>query len=232
MSFHEVQFPQGIAYGAVGGPGFKTSVLTRASGYDDRRSEWDTPRARYDVSHGIKNQLELDELLAFFYARRGRAYGFRFKDWADYKSCPVKRNVSPTDQVIGTGDGVNRQFQLVKVYNDGDQTYVREIKKPVPGTVRVAINGFELTTGWSVDTTTGIVTIHSAPHVDGESLLIDFIGDEYFVLGGDPPAAGTVITAGFEFDVPVRFDTDKCLTTIEHYNVHSWASIPLVEIRV
>ncbi|MCL4743834.1 MAG: TIGR02217 family protein [Burkholderiaceae bacterium] len=208
MSFHEVHFPRGISYGAVGGPGFKTSVLSRASGFDDRQSEWETPRSRYEVSHGIKNQAELDQLLAFFYARRGRAYGFRFRDWADYRSCVATQALSPTDQVIAVGDGVKRQFQLTKTYTNGSTSYVREIKKPVSGSVRIAVAGVEALSGWSVDTTTGIVTFTVAP------------------------ANGLEVTAGYEFDVPVRFDTDKCLTTIEQFNVHTWASIPLVEIRV
>lgn len=232
MEFHELRFPPKISYGAVGGPGFKTTIYTRANGVEDRNIEWSRPRYEYDVATGIKTQEELDQVLAFFYARKGKKHGFRFKDWTDFKSCPATKKISPTDQVIGIGDGSTRTFQLTKTYSSGGVDFVRKITKPVPGTVRIAIGGVELLKGWSVDTTTGIVTIDSAPYLNGEYLLIDFVGDEYFFAKNDPPVAGSVITAGFEFDVPVRFDTDECMTMIEDLHAYSWGQIPLVELRM
>lgn len=212
MAFHEVRFPEKISYGAVGGPGFKTTVFTRASGYEDRNVEWAKARAEYDVAHGIKTQAELDQLLAFFYARRAKAYGFRFKDWSDYKSCSATKTPAAADQSLGTGDGTNRVFQLVKTYSDAADSYVRTINKPVSGTVKIAVDGVlkTETTHYTIDYTTGVVT---------------------FTVG-NAPGSGAAVTAGYEFDVPCRFDTDKMLPQIEDYNVHTWGQIPIVEIRV
>jgi uncharacterized protein (TIGR02217 family) len=141
---------------------------------------------------------QIDELIAFFRARRGKAYGFRFKDWTDYKA---------TGQPIGTGDGTNKTFQLVKRYPSGSVIEVRTITKPVAGTVRAYKDAAEQLAGWSVDVTTGIVTFTTAP------------------------AGGVAITADFELDVPVRFDTDHMAVTIESFKLHRWQQIPIVELR-
>ncbi len=144
---------------------------------------------------------------AFFEARNGRLHGFRFKDWGDHKSCLPSGTPSPTDQSIGTGDGATTAFQLVKRYASGAQSWTRAIAKPVTGTVRIALAGVEQPSGWSVDTTTGLVTFSAAP------------------------GAGVAITAGFEFDVPVRFDTDVLDVTLDLERLGSITSIPLLELR-
>lgn len=208
-AFHEVRFPTAISYGAVGGPAFRTTIFTRQSGFEDRNVEWSYARAEYDVAMAIKTQAELDEVRAFFFARRGRAYGFRFKDWSDYKSCTAIQTPAASDQVIGTGDGSETRFQLVKTYYDMENPYVRVITKPVQGSVKIAVDGAELTpsTDFIYDHQTGIVTLAS------------------------PPGTGAEVTSGFQFDVPVRFDTDTMLSTLEDYNVNTWGQIPLKEVR-
>jgi uncharacterized protein (TIGR02217 family) len=153
---------------------------------------------RRAAASGLKKQAQIDELIAFFRARRGKAYGFRFKDWTDYKT---------TGQLLGTGDDTKTQFQLVKHYPSGSVIEVRTIGKPVAGTVKVYLDGAEQLSGWSIDTTTGIVTF------------------------GTPPTLGVEVTADFEFDVPVRFDTDHMAVTIESYRLHGWQQIPIVELR-
>ncbi len=208
-AFHEVRFPTAISYGAVGGPAFRTTIFTRQSGFEDRNVEWSYARAEYDVAMAIKTQAELDEVRAFFFARRGRAYGFRFKDWSDYKSCTAIQTPAASDQVLGTGDGSETEFQLIKLYDDDENPYVRPITKPVQGSVSVTVNGVAQTVGVdvTVDTTTGLLTFASAP------------------------TSGHVIRAGFQFDVPVRFNTDQMMSTLEDYNVNTWGQIPLVEVR-
>ena len=196
--FHEVRFPDNIAYGATGGPEFATTVVVTGAGHEQRNVDWAEARGRWDVASGLKNQAQLDELIAFFRARKGKAYGFRFKDWTDYKA---------TGQLIGTGDGAIKTFQLVKRYPSGSVIEVRTITKPVAGTVRVYKDGVEQLSGWSVDVTTGVVTFSTAP------------------------AAGVAITADFELDVPVRFDTDHMAVTIESFQLHRWQQIPIVELR-
>ena len=207
MAFHEVRVPDNISRGARGGPERRTQIVELASGDEERNASWANSRRRYDVAYGIRRADDLAAVVAFFEARNGRLYGFRFKDWADYKSCPPSGTPAPTDQVIGTGDGETTAFQLVKRYASGAQSWTRAITKPVAGTVRVALDGVEQLGGWSVDTTTGAVTFDTAP------------------------ATGATITAGFEFDVPVRFDTDALDVTLDLERLGSITSIPLLEIR-
>ena len=207
MAFHEVRFPDDISRGARGGPERRTQIVELASGDEERNARWANSRRRYDVAYGIRRVDDLAAVVAFFEARNGRLHGFRFKDWGDYKSCLPSATPSPTDQAIGTGDGATTAFQLVKRYASGNQIWTRTITKPVAGTVRVALDGAEQVGGWSVDTTNGVVTF------------------------GTAPAAGVAITAGFEFDVPVRFDTDALDVTLDLERLGSITSIPLLELR-
>ena len=207
MAFHEVRFPDDISRGARGGPERRTQIVELASGDEERNASWANSRRRYDAAYGIRRADDLAAVVAFFEARNGQLHGFRWKDWADYKSCLPSQTPAATDQTIGTGDGATTDFQLVKVYRSGSQSWTRTITKPVAGTVRIAIDGAEQTTGWSVDTTTGVVSFTTAP------------------------AAGATITAGFEFDVPVRFDTDTLDVTLDIERLGSITSIPLLEIR-
>ena len=207
MAFHEVRFPDDISRGARGGPERRTQIVELASGDEERNASWANSRRRYDAAYGIRRADDLAAVVAFFEARNGRLYGFRWKDWADFKSCLPSQTPAGTDQNIGTGDGTTTAFQLVKVYASGSQTWTRTITKPVAGTVKVAIEGVEQTTGWSVDTTKGMITFTTAP------------------------ASGAAITAGFEFDVPVRFDTDTLDVTLDIERLGSITSIPLIEVK-
>jgi uncharacterized protein (TIGR02217 family) len=207
MAFHEVRFPEAISRGARGGPERRTQVVELASGDEERNASWANSRRRYDVSYGIRRADDLAAVVAFFEARNGRLHGFRFRDWSDYRSGPPSQTPSPLDQPIGTGDGTTTAFQLTKRYASGAQAWGRNITKPVEGSVRVALGGVEQASGWSVNATTGIVTFGAAPSAD--------IG----------------ITAGFEFDVPVRFDSDALEVTLDLERLGSITSIPLVEIR-
>ena len=207
MAFHEIRFPDNISRGARGGPERRTQVVELASGDEERNASWANSRRRYDVAYGIRRADDLAAVVAFFEARNARLYGFRFKDWADYKSSLPSQVITPTDQQIGTGTGSLNTFQLVKRYTSGAQSWTRTIAKPVSGTVRLALNGIEQMAGWTVDTTTGTVTFTTAP------------------------GAGVAITAGFEFDVPVRFDTDMLDVTLDIERLGSITSIPLLEIR-
>lgn len=199
MSFIETRFPDDISYGSSGGPEYATDVVSTESGYEQRNINWEAARARYNVAHGVKTQAQLDTLIAFFRARKGRAIGFRFKDWADFQGIGV---------ALGTGTGAQTQFQLIKSYQSGGVEEVRTITKPVAGTVKLYLNSVLQSSGVSVDTETGLVTFSS------------------------PPGSGVAVAADFEFDVPVRFDTDRLSASLDAYGVHSWHDIPLVELRV
>lgn len=205
--FHEIRFPDDISRGARGGPERRTTIIELASGDEERNAAWANSRRRYDVSYGIRRADDLAKVVAFFEARNGRLHGFRFKDWSDYRSCLPSRIPAATDQLIGTGDGTTTTFQLVKRYASGAQSWTRAITRPVAGSVTVALNGATQPGGWSVDPATGVVSFAAAP--------------------GD----GIAITAGFEFDVPVRFDSDALDVTLDIERLGSIASIPLLEIR-
>lgn len=199
MAFVEVQFPADISYGSSGGPEYVTDIVASSNGFEQRNVSWEQARARYNVAHGVKTKTQLDTLIAFFRARKGKAHGFRFKDWTDYQA---------TAEALGTGNGVQTQFQLVKRYVSGMVTELRSIKKPVSGTVQVYKAGVLQASGLSVDAATGLVTFMVAPPV------------------------GQAVTASFQFDVPVRFDTDRLAASLDAYGIHSWLDIPLVEVRV
>ncbi len=207
MAFHETRFPDNISRGARGGPERRTQIVEMASGDEERNASWASSRRRYDVSYGIRRADDLDAVVQFFEARNARLHGFRFKDWGDYKSCKPSAVPGATDQLIGTGDGSETEFQLVKRYTSGAQTWVRTITKPVSGSVTIAVNGSPMASGWTLDSATGIVTFAA------------------------PPASGAAIRAGFEFDVPVRFDSDTLDVTLDIERLGSITSIPLVEIR-
>jgi uncharacterized protein (TIGR02217 family) len=207
MAFHEVRFPDNISRGARGGPERRTQIVELASGDEERNASWANSRRRYDVSYGIRRADDLASVVAFFEARNGRLHGFRFKDWSDHRSGQPSNIPSQLDQSLGVGDGTTSTFQLVKRYASGAQGWTRTITKPVAGSVRLALGGVEQASGWTVDATTGTVSFAAAP----------------------PP--GAALTAGFEFDVPVRFDSDALDVTLDIERLGSITSIPLVEIR-
>jgi len=207
MAFHEIRFPDNISRGARGGPERRTQIVELASGDEERNASWANSRRRYDAAYGIRRSDDLAAVVAFFEARNGRLFGFRWKDWGDYKSCLPSATPAATDQAIGTGDGATTAFQLVKAYDSGAQSWMRTITKPVAGTVTLAIDGNVQASGWSVDIVTGLVTFATAP------------------------TNGAAISAGFMFDVPVRFDTDRLDVTYDIEQLGSITSIPLIEVR-
>ncbi len=211
MPFHEVRFPANLSFGSVGGPERRTEIVTLANGFEERNTPWAHSRRRYDAGLGLRSLDDVQALTAFFEARRGQLFGFRWKDWADYKSSVSSAAVDFRDQVAGEGDGVTVGFQLTKSYRSGPGLdYVRPITKPVAGTVKMGVAGDAMQEGvhYEVDTSTGIVTFAEAP------------------------ALGAQITAGFEFDVPVRFDTDRIQTSVASFQAGEVPNVPIVEVRV
>jgi len=205
MSFDEIRLPTRLAFGSSGGVERRTQIVMLASGFERRSTPWADGRRRYLVGAGVRSLDDVAAFTAFFEARRGRLHGFRFKDFADWRSCAPGGAISALDQVLGTGDGAATGFALAKAYGD----YVRAIAKPVAGTVRVAVAGVELAAeDFSVDATTGLVTL------------------------ADAPADGVQVTAGFEFDVPVRFDADRLDVTLESFEAGRIVAVPLIEVRV
>jgi uncharacterized protein (TIGR02217 family) len=208
MSFDDVRFPIAISLGASGGPERRTEIVTLASGAEERNSRWADSRRSYNAGFGVKSLNDIHDVMAFFEERRGRLHGFRWKDHADFKSCRPKDQIAATDQLLGTGTGSLSTFQLVKRYGSGLRNYIRAITRPVAGTVTVAVNGIA-SMQVSVNAATGIVTFNA----------------------GFLPAMGAVVTAGFEFDVPVRFDTDRLDVNLRHFGAGEIPDIPIVELK-
>ncbi|WP_171179435.1 DUF2460 domain-containing protein [Ruegeria sp. HKCCD8929] len=210
MNFHEVRFPANLSFGSVGGPERRTDVVTLANGFEERNTPWAHSRRRYDAGLGMRSLDDIETLIAFFEARQGQMYGFRWKDWSDFKSGLASGDVAFGDQVIAQGDGMKTVFPLVKTYRSGEFSYARPIVKPVQGTVRIGIEQDEMREAmdFEVDLTSGLVTFAT------------------------PPAESVQITAGFEFDVPVRFDTDRIQTSVASFQAGDVPNVPVVEVRI
>lgn len=212
MAFHEVRFPTDISRGAVGGPERRTDVVVLGSGHEERNGRWADSRRSYNAGYGIKNLDDLYTVIAFFEERRGRLYGFRWRDHTDWKSCPPEQVPTALDQVIGFGDGATASFQLCKTYGSHHAPWIRLIKKPVKGSILVAIDGMlqEEDVSFTVDDRSGVISFRP-----------DYV-----------PAPGARVTAGFAFDVPVRFDTDKLEISLQGFRHGAIPTIPIVEIRI
>lgn len=208
-AFHEVRFPLRLSLATSGGPVRRTDIVNLSNGRENRNSRWRDARRAYDAGSGLRSVDDLYTLLEFFEARGGELYGFRFRDPVDWTSGRPGATVTPLDQPLGTGDGIRTAFSLAKTYADLGGQSVRAIAKPVDGTVVVSVNGAAVPAEHYIcDPATGIVTFAS----------------------GAIPAEGTVITAGFAFDVPVRFATDRIDVNLSAFQAGRIPSIPLVEI--
>lgn len=207
VSFIETQFPADISYGSKGGSGFNTTIFETTSGFEQRNINWSKSKGKWDVSYGIKNRAQMDDVIQMFMACQGKAVAFRFKDWADYYVA---------NQEIGIGDGTTAAFFIVKVYADANTqtTFLRFIAKPVQGTLQaVLVNGAPKTEGthFDIDYTTGILT---------------------FRAGNIPTTGQAIVITYIEFDVPARFDTDDLDVKQDFWEVESWDTIPIVEVRL
>lgn len=212
MAFHETRFPTAISRNAQGGPERRTDVVVLGSGFEERNSRWADSRRSYNAGYGVKSLDDLHAVIAFFEERRGKLHAFRWRDPVDWKSCAPNATPDALDQVIGTGDGVRAAFQLTKTYGGSYAPWVRAISKPVNGSVKVAVAGSIKTAGthFAVDHSTGVVTF----------------------LAGSIPANGVSVTAGYEFDVPVRFDADKLEISMTGFKAGAIPTIPIVEVRL
>jgi len=210
MAFHDIRFPANLSFGSIGGPERRTEIVTLANGFEERNTPWAHSRRRYDAGLGLRSLDDVELLLAFFEARRGQLHGFRWKDWADFKSCAASRLPDFNDQVIAHGDGTSAVFHLLKSYNAGVNPYHRPVVKPVAGTVTLGLEGDLLREGVHFDlaTGTGLVTLYEVP------------------------PKGAEITAGYEFDVPVRFDTDLIQVSVASFKAGDVPNVPIIEVRI
>lgn len=209
MAFHEVRLPARLAFGSTGGVERRTEIVTLGSGFERRSTPWAQGRRRYLVGANLRSLDDMAALTAFFEARHGQLYGFRFRDFADFKSCSPGGAITPFDQNLGVGDGLQTAFELRKTYGEGEASPVRRIHKPVDGTARISLDGVELDpAAFEVDLITGTITL------------------------AVPAASGVTVSAGFEFDVPVRFDADRLDVTLESFAAGRMTAVPLIEVRI
>lgn len=207
-AFHDVSFPLTLAFGASGGPVRTTHITTLANGAEHRNAPHAQSRRHYNAAAGLKSHEDLQKLVAFFEARHGQLYSFRFKDPMDHLSCQTGQTPAATDQIIGTGDGESRHFQLSKSYGDAAGFYHRNITKPVAGSVSMALDGAAVAEAdYTIDLLTGSLTCGSAP------------------------PEGVIITAGFAFDVAVRFATDRLDVSLESFGAGELTYVPLMEVH-
>jgi len=212
MMFHEIQFPVDISLGASGGPERRTEIVTLGSGREERNTRWANSRRRYNAGYGVKTLDQIHQVIRFFEERRGRLHGFRWRDPVDYKSGQPSSTPTAQDQVIGVGDGITDLFLLTKDYSDNINPYQRRIEKPVSGSVIVAVDG--------------------VPQSVGSDISIDEVAGVILFASGKIPSPGALITAGFLFDVPARFDSDYLEINLTNFDAGAIPDIPVVEIRL
>ncbi len=203
QAFDDVTFPIEIGRDAVVTAEFSTNVVTTFSGHERRNSDWADARQKYDVGPGVRSEDELGALLAFFRARRGPTIGFRFTDPFDNSSNEMTGTPTALDQLLGIGDGVRTSFALTKTYGVDGQ--IRRVTRPRPDSIVVASSGGNAT-GWT-------------------------LADAGIILFETAPPTGTVITAGFRFDVPVRFAEDGLEISRTTFGAGDAPSVPLIEIK-
>lgn len=209
-SFHNVRLSRRVLVNARGGPSFKTSIVETASGDEFRNVEWSKTRGKWEIAYTDDIDV-INEIVAFFYARQGRAYGFRFRDWADYR----------VDCDFAAGDGTLKVFQAAKVYISGDYSFNRPLTRLV-SPVKVYQSPKTGVDGLGNPTYGPRAVVASGVTVDVDKGTVTF---------DTAPADGDLIGVACEFDVPVRFDVDELPTTMISQTLVSLDSVPIIEIR-
>lgn len=212
MAFLDRVFPRDIAAHVTGGPERRVDIVSLASGAEERNARWKNSRRSFDAGFAIRCVDDLAQVVAMFEEAGGPLHSFRFRDWTDFSSAATStQNPTPGDQILGQGDGITTTFQLAKIYG-ALVPYTRTITKPIPGSVVLALDGVPQGSGWGVDNLTGLISFTAAP------------------------ASGVEITAGFLFDVPVRFNAQQLALDLAFFSEDDGhgsgniPSIPLIEV--
>lgn len=203
-AFHDDLFPVDIAFHSEGGPTRRTDIVTLVSGREERNSPHGSSRRSWNAGYGVKSMADIERVVAFFEARKGRLHAFRFRDPFDWKSCALAAAPQARDQVLGAGDGVQKRFDLIKTYQSGGASSMRRIVKPVALSVLAAVDGAS-----------------AAFSVDHDAGAIEF---------ATPPAAGAIVTAGYLFDTPARFNDDALRINLAAFAAGDIPSIPIIEV--
>lgn len=207
-SFHDELFPPDVSFGASGGPERRNEVVLMTSGRERRNLRTAHSRRTYDAGTGVKSLQDMYDVLAFFEARRGSFHAFRFRDPFDNRSCRPEQAHAVADQMLGIGDGARTRFALTKTYGAGVDAYKRPIRKPVPASLILGLDGVE-----------------QAPGADYQ--FDDATAEIVFSVA---PTGGAEVTAGFRFDVPVRFDAERMSVSLTSFRAGQIPTIPLIEV--
>lgn len=196
--FYEIRFPESISIKSTTSINFNTNITSSKNGKEKRIINRSESIMVYDIVSGVKSKQDIEEVTKLFRLVKGRAIGFRYKDWLDY---------SAINQQIDIGDGEKTKFQLIKTYTDlnSKNKYIREIKKPVENTVKISLD-----------------------NIPNKSFSVDYTNGN--IIFKETPANSTIITASFEFDVPVRFDSDELEISLDSLNSGKIKDIRLIEI--
>ncbi len=205
QAFDDVIYPFALGRNTAVAPEFSTTVTVTASGHERRNSLWSDARINFDVGPGIRSETELSQLISFFRARRGAARGFRISDPFDFSTNSMTGTPTMSDQLLGIGDGLRADFQLIKTYGNGDEPQTRPITRPRAQSLLVSVDGVAVT-DWTL-APGGMLTLAVAP------------------------PAGSQVRAGFLFDVPVRFAEDRIDVSGVNFAAGEAPSIPLIELR-
>ncbi len=227
-----VRLNENVERGALGGARFNTSVLQMDSGFEKRNINWSVPISEFDLGFGLllkfqvdpsDIQLDVDELINFFYIVNGKGHSFRMKDWSDFEiGYENGSTVGISPQFLGLGDDVKTDFQIFKRYFFGGQTFDRTgLTKIVDNNlVKLFKDGVEVTAGgggsqYVLDADRGLFKLNTAP----------------LSTGGTGPGGEELLEFRCEFDNHVRLDTDDLKINLEMFNAGSWPNIPVIELR-
>jgi uncharacterized protein (TIGR02217 family) len=199
MSYHNIRFPADISFKAIGGVQFNTNVTPLYNGTEKRTQIWSSQKYKYELELKNIGKDQANKIIAFFNARNGRTNSFRFKDWNDFEA---------KNQILGTGNGVNKNFQLIKKYGDAGNVFNRKITKPISDKIQIMLAGIPVSgSSFSVNDSTGIIQFNTSP------------------------ANGVEVSANFEFDVEVRFDNDFLAIKTDDFNKSTIDKITMVEVK-
>jgi len=184
MSIDAVEFPLNARRL---GPSVETAVtlLTNFTGNEVVNPNRSQYRRVFNAAFGVRSLADLRILSAFFHAMGGPVTGFLVKDWTDFQTTRTATTlasspVTITTQGVATETSTSGVWQLQKKYTVGSRSHLRNLKRPKAGGLIYFDNVLKtVTTDYTYDTTTGLLT----------------------VVSGSP----TAITHTLEFFVPCRF---------------------------
>lgn len=219
--FVDVYLPPDLrAYPWTSSPRWNTTITQVSSASEHRNQNWLNPLHSFKATGAVRCHAELEELLEHWMVMRGPLYSFPMQDPLDFASTKLTKankipNVQGTDQQLGIGDGIQRVFQLTKKYTRGGLSYIRPIALPV------------------LEATVVLVDAHDPEDSgSGGPYVVDVVRDTGQVIFDHPPEIGAIVTAGFLFDVPVRFLADDSFDRIvSAFQVDGFADLDFQEIR-